>query len=259
MTVPADPPTPLNHNPSPDADEPAARDDEPEATSEPAALEPDTAQPAPVQSVVTLSQRPVPTEPAQRLRLLEAMLFAATEPVDEAVLSQRFGPEVELAPLLQELRQHYAGRGIQLVRMEQRWAFRTAPDLGAFLRIEQEARRKPSRAAIETLAIIAYHQPVTRAEIESIRAVATSKGTLDLLLEAGWIKPGRRRETPGRPLTWVTSDHFLDYFSLESLRDLPGVEELKAAGLLDARPVLSALPGAPETVAPARDSDEGGT
>ncbi|CAO3409694.1 SMC-Scp complex subunit ScpB [Azospirillum largimobile] len=174
-----------------------------------------------------------------RLRLLEALLFASAEPLDEETLAGRVGPEVGL--LLEELRAHYAPRGVNLVRTGGGWAFRTAVDLAPELRREEEVSRKLSRAAIETLAIIAYHQPVTRGEIESIRGVATSKGTLDLLMEHGWVRPGKRRETPGRPLTWITTDHFLDHFGLESLRDLPSVDDLRAAGLLDSRPVLLGL------------------
>ncbi|HEY0836955.1 MAG TPA: SMC-Scp complex subunit ScpB [Azospirillum sp.] len=174
----------------------------------------------------------------QKLRLLEALLFASADPVDEETLGGRLGPGANVAALLDDLRRHYAPRGVNLVRTGGGWAFRTAADLAPMLRQEEEVSRKLSRAAIETLAIIAYHQPVTRAEIEQIRGVATSKGTLDILMEHGWIRPGRRRETPGRPLTWISTDHFLDHFGLESLRDLPGVEELRAAGLLDSRPVL---------------------
>ncbi len=176
-----------------------------------------------------------------QLRLLEALLFAAAEPLEEQMLAARFPEGVDVWSLLEETRGRYAGRGVELVRLERRWAFRTAPDLAPYLRLKEDVQRKLSRAAIETLAIIAYHQPVTRAEIESIRGVATSKGTLDLLMENNWIKPGRRRETPGRPLTWVTTEYFLNHFSLASLRDLPGVEDLRAAGLLDARPVLAAF------------------
>jgi len=137
------------------------------------------------------------------------------------------------------LQQTYQDRGIQLVRRDNRWAFRTAPDLAAALVVESHVERKMSRAAIETLAIIAYHQPVTRAEIEEIRGVALSKGTLDVLFEAGWVRPRGRRQTPGRPMLWATTPAFLDHFGLVALDDLPGVEELKAAGLLDARPGLS--------------------
>ncbi|ACI98453.1 SMC-Scp complex subunit ScpB [Rhodospirillum centenum] len=188
----------------------------------------------------------VPDDHVQRLRLLEAVLFASAEPVEEAALQYRLGDGVDVRALLQELAALYENRGVTLVASGGRWAFRTAPDLAVFLRTETEVTAKLSRAAIETLAIIAYHQPVTRAEIESIRGVATSKGTLDILMEAGWIRPGRRRETPGRPVTWVTTPHFLDHFGLESLRDLPGVEDLRAAGLLDARPAIASLPGGPD-------------
>jgi len=170
-------------------------------------------------------------------RLLEAMLFASAEPLAEAVLIARLGPLVP--ELLEELRERYAGRGVVLARVGSGWAFRTASDLAGELRAEDaETSRKPSRAVMETLAIVAYHQPVTRAEIERIRGVATGRGTLDILVERGWVRPGKRRETPGRPLTWITTDAFLDHFGLEGLRDLPAVEELRAAGLLDARQVV---------------------
>jgi len=199
----------------------------------------------------------IPDDHVQRLRLLEALLFASADPVEEGVLQARIGEGVDVRGLLGELRDLYANRGVNLVAAGGRWAFRTAPDLAELLRTEQEVSAKLSRAAVETLAIIAYHQPVTRAEIESIRGVATSKGTLDILMEAGWIKPGRRRETPGRPVTWVTTPGFLDHFGLESLRDLPGVEDLRAAGMLDSRPAIGAIPGTvsgrPE---PLRDEEE---
>ncbi|MEI6985692.1 MAG: SMC-Scp complex subunit ScpB [Rhodospirillaceae bacterium] len=198
----------------------------------------------------------LPVDRNHQLRLLEALLFAAPEPLDESVLASRFVGGTDLCGLLGELRDRYSGCGIILLRMDRRWAFRTAPDLAPYLNLHEDVQRKLSRAAIETLAIIAYHQPVTRAEIESIRGVATSKGTLDLLMENNWIKPGRRRETPGRPLTWITTDHFLDHFSLTSLRDLPGVEDLRAAGLLDARPVLTALRGGADKTNEGGDKDE---
>jgi segregation and condensation protein B len=177
------------------------------------------------------------------LRLLEALIFASAEPLDERTLAERLGGGFEIGSLLAELKQDYAGRGIDLIRTAGRWSFRTAPDLAEKLRVDAEVQRKLSRATVETLAIIAYHQPVTRAEIESIRGVATSKGTLDILMEAGWVRPGKRRETPGRPLTWITTDGFLDHFGLESLRDLPNLEDLKASGLLDSRPVLASIQG----------------
>ena len=177
----------------------------------------------------------------QLIRLLEAMLFAASEPLPAAALGKRLPEGANVDELLQELQALYANRGVNLVHHEDRWCFRTSSDLADRLAIETTITRKLSRAAIETLAIVSYHQPVTRAEIEEIRGVALSQGTLDKLLEVGWIKPKGRRQTPGRPVTWVTTDAFLEHFGLESLEALPGVEELKAAGLLDARPAISTL------------------
>jgi len=177
------------------------------------------------------------------IRILEALLFAGTEPLDETALLARVPGCSDLGALLTALQDHYRDRGVHLVKSGNRWAFRTAPDLAGALRIEQTVRRRLSRAAIETLAVIAYHQPVTRAEIEEIRGVSQSRGTLDVLLEAGWVKPCRRRQTPGRPLTWLTTDALLDHFGLENLKELPGLDELKAAGLLDARPAVQAFKG----------------
>jgi segregation and condensation protein B len=178
-------------------------------------------------------------ERGQQLRIVEALLFAATEPLDEAAVAARLPEGADVPGLMLELDALYRGRGVNLVRVAEKWALRTAPDLAAHLALERTVSRKLSRAAIETLAIVAYHQPVTRGEIEEIRGVALSKGTLDTLMEMGWVKPKGRRETPGRPVTWVTSEAFLAHFGLESLSDLPGVEELKAAGLLDLGPVAS--------------------
>lgn len=175
-----------------------------------------------------------------QLRRLEAMLFASAAPLDERVLAERLSDGADVTALLTELQAQYAPRGVNLVRREGKWAFRTAPDLAGQLVIEQTQTRRLSRAAIEVLAIIAYNQPITRAEIEEVRGVALSKGTLDLLFEAGWIRPRGRRRTPGRPLQWATSDGFLDHFGLESLDDLPNLKELKAAGLLDTRPAADA-------------------
>jgi segregation and condensation protein B len=169
------------------------------------------------------------------------VLFASTEPIAEKVLKARLPQDADLPGLLSELAESYANRGVNLTRIEDRWAFRTAPDLAQMLSIERKVHKKLSRAGIETLAIIAYHQPVTRAEIEEIRGVVISKGTLDLLLEIGWIKPAGRRETPGRPVTWATTSAFLEHFGLEGTTALPGVEELRAAGLLDARAGISTL------------------
>jgi len=194
---------------------------------------------------------------ADHVRLVEALLFAAAEPMADAALRARLPADADLGAVLNELAAHYAGRGVTLVRVAGGWAFRTAPDLAARLRVEVPAPRRLSRAALETLAIVAYHQPVTRGEIEAIRGVATSKGTLDVLLEAGWIKPGRRRQTPGRPLTWVTDTAFLDHFGLESLDDLPGVAELRAAGLLDSRPAIATLPGGRVSEGGAEDAEGG--
>jgi segregation and condensation protein B len=174
------------------------------------------------------------------VRLLEAVLFASSEPVPERALDRRLPEGVNLKPLLRDLTALYAGRGIALVRRGGSWAFRTAEDLGQRLNLEIEVSRKLSRAAIETLAIIAYHQPVTRGEIEEIRGVSLSKGTLDLLFEEGWIKPRGHRDAPGRPMLWGTTDDFLDHFGLESVSQLPGLKDLRAMGLLDARPSIEA-------------------
>jgi len=175
----------------------------------------------------------------QQLRLIEALLFASAEPLDERSLAERLPEGADLEQILGELQAQYAERGVNLVQRGGKWAFRTAPDLAAALTVEQNVGKKLSRAAIETLAIIAYHQPCTRAEIEEIRGVALSRGTLDVLFEAGWIRPRGRRRSPGKPMLWGTTENFLDHFGLLATDDLPGIEELKAAGLLDSRPGLS--------------------
>ena len=178
----------------------------------------------------------------QQLRIVEAILFSSADPVTEKVLKARLPEGTDVDMLLQELKSFYSNRGVHLVSVGKKvWAFRTAPDLSNHLRIDTEVKRRLSRAAIETLSIIAYHQPITRAEIEEIRGVATSKGTLDILLEAEWIKPRGRRRVPGRPVTWGTTEQFLDQFGIERIEDLPGIEELKAAGLLDTRTGLMSL------------------
>lgn len=174
----------------------------------------------------------------QSLRLLEAILFASAEPLSLAEIQERLGPDAKAPALLEALQIFYEKSGVNLVQSDGFWRFRTALDLAPLLTITKQPRRKLPRAAAEVLAIIAYHQPVTRGEIESIRGVETSRGTLDILLELNWIAPGKRRETPGRPLTWKTTQAFLDHFNLESLAGLPGIDELKAAGLLDARTVF---------------------
>ena len=172
---------------------------------------------------------------AQHLRLLEALIFAGTQALDEKELVDRLPNDADVKRLLADLAELYAGRGVNLVQVAGGYAFRTASDLSEKLKIEKPVTRKLSRASVETLAIIAYHQPVTRAEIEQVRGVGLSKGTLDLLFEQNWIKPMGRRRAPGKPVTWGTTDFFLEHFGLPSLDDLPGQEELKAAGLLDAR------------------------
>ncbi|PRY26617.1 condensin subunit ScpB [Aliiruegeria haliotis] len=169
-------------------------------------------------------------------RMVEAILFATSEPVSIADLNARMPHGADAAQALERLRKRYEGRGVHVVKVADRWALRTAPDLGFLMQKETVETRKLSRAAIETLAIIAYHQPVTRAEIEEIRGVSVSRGTIDQLLEMEWIRFGRRRMTPGRPVTFVVTPDFLDHFGLESARDLPGLRDLRAAGLLDNRP-----------------------
>jgi segregation and condensation protein B len=174
-------------------------------------------------------------------RMVEAMLFASAEPLTVADMAARMPHGCDPAEALVILRRRYEGRGVNLVRVGDAWAFRTAGDLGFLMQRDVVEHRKLSRAAIETLAIVAYHQPVTRAEIEEIRGVAVSRGTIDQLLEMEWIRFGRRRMTPGRPVTFVVTEGFLDHFGLESARDLPGLKDLRAAGLLDNRPLPAGM------------------
>ena len=174
-------------------------------------------------------------ERTEELRILEALLFAAEEPLDEKILAKRLPAGVDVPALLGQLQKEYEPRGVNLVRVAGKWTLRTASDLAWLLTHEAVVTRKLSRAAIETLAIVAYHQPVTRAEVEEIRGVSTSKGTLDVLLETGWIRLRGRRKAPGRPVTYGTTEAFLAHFGLDTVGDLPGVDELKGAGLLDSR------------------------
>jgi len=177
-----------------------------------------------------------------RLRLLEAFIFASTESVSLNLLKTQFPEWEDLGSLLEELKEFYKERGIVLTEINGDFSFRTAADLKDKLNITKIQKRKLPKAAAEVLAIIAYHQPITRAEIETIRGVETSKGTLDILMELAWIAPGKRRDTPGQPMTWITTQEFLSHFNIESIKDLPGIEELKSAGLLDAKPILENMP-----------------
>ena len=194
-----------------------------------------------------------PPQSAQ-LRMVEAILFAAAEPLDEPSIAERLPPDSDVPALLAELEEIYAKRGVNLVRVAGRWAFRTAPDLAVLLQKNTIEQRRLSRAAMETLAIVAYHQPVTRAEIEEIRGVTVSKGSLDLLLEVGWIKMRGRRRVPGRPVTYGTTEAFLTHFGLDKVSDLPGLEELKAAGVIEGRtPAAFSIPNPSDALAPDED------
>src|ERR1700760_410356 len=193
-------------------------------------------EPAPTGEAVSDAMSDVSIEPvprAEALRLLEALLFAAGEPLDEATLAKGLPEGVNVKESLEQLQAEYATRGVNLVRIGKKWTFRTAGDLSWLLTKETVESRKLSRAAIETLAIIAYHQPVTRAEIEEIRGVQTAAGTLDVLLKTAWIRPRGRRKAPGRPITYGTTEAFLSHFGLEEVGDLPGLDELKGAGLIE--------------------------
>ena len=192
------------------------------------------------------------SRPDDLVRGVEASLFAAEEPMTAEMLSAHLGG-ADVREALRELEEHYRERGVRLVERGRRWQFQTAPDLAHLLRREREQVRKLSRAATEVLAIVAYHEPVSRAEIEAIRGVQTAKGTLDVLMEAGWVRVAGRREVPGRPVLYATTEAFLTHFGLQSRRDLPGIDELRAAGLLD--PVDTALEAIAGEVGPAESAD----
>lgn len=211
--------------------------------------------PPPDPAAQTDLQRFPPPPLHEQERMVEAVLFASARPLSLREVAARLPVGCDPAEALQGLRLRYAGRGVELCRVGDAWAFRTAGDLGFLLQDDAIETRRLSRAATETLAIIAYHQPVTRAEIEEIRGVAVNRGTLDQLIEMEWVRVGRRRMTPGRPVTFVVTENFLDHFGLESARDLPGLSELRAAGLLDSRPPGE---GAPDGLFPARDPNEDG-
>lgn len=196
------------------------------------------------------------TDRAEELRILEALLFAATAPLDEQALASRLPAGADVRALLMQLQRDYDSRGVNIVRIGGKWTLRTASDLAWLMTHESVVTRKLSRAAIETLAIVAYHQPVTRAEVEEIRGVSTSKGTLDVLLETGWVRLRGRRKAPGRPVTYGTSEAFLSHFGLDALGDLPGLDELKGAGLVDATmPAEFAVP-VPSDDSALRDDEE---
>ena len=219
--------------------------------SDPSDQPADAAQPRPEPALFTAPPM------AEQERMVEAMLFASAEPMGLRDIEARLPHGCDSAEALAHLRRRYEGRGVHLVRIGDAWALRTAPDLGYLMQKETVEIRKLSRAAVETLAIVAYHQPVTRAEIEEIRGVAVSRGTVDQLLEMDWIRFGRRRMTPGRPVTYVVTQAFLDHFALESARDLPGLKDLRAAGLLDNRPLPAGvyIPDETESDPPTGQSD----
>ncbi len=221
------------------------------------------AEPSETEALVAEAVEPVvETSTADDLRLIEALLFAASSPLDEAAIKERLAEGTDVRALMAELTEAYAPRGVNIAVVAGGWTIRTAPDLAPRMKLTQKVGRKLSRAAIETLAVVAYHQPVTRAEIEEIRGVVISKGTLDTLMEAGWIVPKGRKQTVGRPVTWVTTEAFLVHFGLASLSDLPGIDELRATGLIGPRPVatLSETIGIPEGSAlpPAPGDNDGG-
>jgi segregation and condensation protein B len=203
------------------------------------------------------SEAPPERDRGQDLRLLEALIFASAGPVEDSVIAARLPEGSDVLGLVAELVEIYRNRGVNLVRIGGGWTFRTAPDLAPRLDIERIVARKLSRAAIETLAIIAYHQPVTRGEIEEIRGVVIGRGILDTLMETGWVRPKGHRQAPGRPALWVTTPEFLLHFGLDGLADLPGLDELKAAGLLEARPSAAIGELAEDAVAAEDETPEG--
>lgn len=205
---------------------------------------------------VNAGSRPGLGDREEQIRLVEAIVFAAATPVPEKALAERLPEGADLPGLMTELRARYESRGVNLVRIGGDWAFRTADDLGFLLHREAVEQKRLSRAALEMLAIIAYHQPVTRAEIEEIRGVVTAKGTLDVLLDTGWVRMRGRRRTPGRPVTYGTTRDFLEHFGLEGLRDLPGLDELKGAGLLQSQlPAGFRVPMPDDSAEPAENED----
>ncbi|HEX3808582.1 MAG TPA: SMC-Scp complex subunit ScpB [Rhizomicrobium sp.] len=221
-----------------------------------------------VQTAVEREETPMPSQEAtesaaedlnlEHLRMTEALLFAASEPLDNKALSTSLPDGAALDAILTELQKRYEGRGVNLVRVADKWQFRTAPDLAFLLRKEQPEQKRLSRAAIETLAIVAYHQPVTRAEVEDIRGVALSKGTIDALMEVGWVKIRGRKRTPGRPVTYGTTEAFLVHFGLENVSHLPGQDELRAAGFLEALPPSGFdVPNPTDQLAPDEDPYDG--
>src|ERR1700731_303982 len=207
-------------------------------------------------NVAQLFPSAAPGVSPEDVRIAEALVFAAAEPLEESVIAQRLSERADVGAVMEELQRIYEGRGVNLVQVARRWMFRTADDLAWALARDRDEKRKLSRAALETLAIVAYHQPVTRADIEQIRGVAISKGTLDLLLETGWVRLRGRRRAPGRPITYGTTEAFLIHFGLEAIGDLPGLEELKGAGLFDGRlPQGFGIPEPCDDVGLAEDED----
>jgi segregation and condensation protein B len=221
--------------------------------------EAEMAEPAEIQfEPVSPQEEPAASVDPLHLRIVEALLFAAKDPIDESALAKALPAQSDVKALLAELQHQYETRGVNLLKVAGKWQFRTANDLAFLLRKQAVEERKLSRAAIETLAIVAYHQPVTRAEIEDIRGVMVSKGTIDALMEAGWVRIRGRRRTPGRPVTYGTTEQFLTHFGLEAIGDLPGMDELKAAGFLDSVPPSSfSVPNPSDALAADEDPYDG--